>query len=45
MRWRADGLRRARIDAKSFWAHSSLITWPGWVASAEVVEIPILIGV
>lgn len=31
MRWRARELHQARPDAKRFWAHSSLITWPGLV--------------
>lgn len=31
MRWRAQELQRARVDAKKFWEHSSLITWPGLV--------------
>jgi hypothetical protein len=31
MRWLAQELQRARVDAKKFWEHSSLITWPGLV--------------
>ncbi len=31
MRARARELQQARVDAKRFWAHSSLITWPGLV--------------
>lgn len=31
MRLRAQELQRARVDAKKFWEHSSLITWSGLV--------------
>lgn len=31
MRWRAHALQKARVDAKQFWAHTSLNTWPGLV--------------
>jgi len=34
MRRRACALNQARVDAKRFWAHSSLITWPGLLHTA-----------